>query len=160
MFNKKTEIAEQVYKGLQSSKNTNQADTNCISYGCKFKLLWAVSLNNPKKGLTGNNKKNYYTVWEAFRLDRKIAYCTTPGFLWKNLNSFGSIVKNNISNVLIKNPIRGRYKQVNTLELKAISQGTKNIFWKVFSTFLSNKIVSKKKLCLLNSASDDDSYIQ
>ena len=53
------EIAEQVYKCGNNSKNTNRAETNRASYGKKHKRGEFASPNNTKKGHAVNPKSNY-----------------------------------------------------------------------------------------------------
>ena len=53
------EIAEQVYKGGNTSKNTNRTESHRASHNSKSKGGEAASPTNTEKGRTGKRKQNY-----------------------------------------------------------------------------------------------------
>ena len=53
------EIYKNFYKGVTPYKKTNHAYSNHTSHISKLKVGESASLNNPKKGLDGMQKKKY-----------------------------------------------------------------------------------------------------
>ena len=54
-----TEIGEQVYKGVNTSKNTNRVESDRASHGRKHKGVEAASPTNPEKVRAGKLRTDH-----------------------------------------------------------------------------------------------------
>ena len=54
-----TEIGEQVYKGVNTSKNTNRVESDRASHGRKLEGVGSAFLTNPKKVRARELRKNH-----------------------------------------------------------------------------------------------------